>query len=273
MEVSGYTKLFSSILMSSIWEESTETRLVWVTLLALADQNGHVDGTVKSLARVSRVTEEECQKALDCLLGPDPLDRSGVMDGRRIVVEQGGWRLVNHAVYRAKMSADERRARDRERKREKRGVSAGRPQTSEFVRDVSQAEAEAEAEQKQNASTTPAASPGGGGLVMSPSQYHKLREKFHFVGTRLRVPFVLHDELRAKLGGESPDSALSAWYASLDAEAERTKAPIPDVFKWIRPKFEEWASAQEEAATWAAMERQAREQDAADAARKAARRG
>jgi hypothetical protein len=275
VEVAGYTKLFSSILMSSIWEESTETRLVWVTLLALADQNGHVDGTVKSLARVSRVSLEDCQKALDCLLGPDPLDRSGVMDGRRIVVEQGGWRLVNHAAYRAKMSADERRARDKERKREKRSVSAGRPQTSEFVRNVSQAEAEAEAkaEQKQNTSTTPAALQGGGGLLMSPSRYHVLKEKFTFVGNRLRIPHVLHDELRTKLGGESPDTALSAWYAALDAEAEQTKAPIPDVFKWVRPKFEAWASEQEEAATWAAMERQAREQDAADAARRAARRG
>jgi len=83
--MTGYTKLFSSILMSSIWEESTETRLVWVTLLALADQHGHVDGTVKSLARVSRVSIEDCQRALACLLGPDQDDRSGVDGGRRIV--------------------------------------------------------------------------------------------------------------------------------------------------------------------------------------------
>ena len=70
--MAGYTKIFSSILMSSIWEESNETRLVWVTMLALAGQFGHVDGTVKSLARVARVSVEECQEALDCFLSPDP---------------------------------------------------------------------------------------------------------------------------------------------------------------------------------------------------------
>lgn len=86
---------------------------------------------------------------------------------------------------------------------------------------------------------------------MSSSQYHRLREKNSFVGTRLRIPHVLHDELRNKLGGESPDTALSAWYAALDAEAEQTKAPIPDVFKWVRPKFEEWASESAEDAEMA----------------------
>jgi len=145
--MTGYTKLFSSILMSSIWEESTETRLVWVTLLALADRNGHVDGTVKSLARVSRVTINECQRALDCLLGPDTDDRSGVLEGRRLVAESGGWGLVNHSTYRHKMSDDDRRERDRLRKRDAR-LSASSPQVSENVRDIQQAEAKAKAEAK-----------------------------------------------------------------------------------------------------------------------------
>ena len=125
--MSGYTKLFSSILMSSIWEESMETRLVWVTMLALADQHGHVDGTVRSLSRVSRVTIEQCQSALDCLLGPDADDRSGVLDGRRLVSEQGGWGIVNHATYRNKMSADDRRERDRIRTDSRRRQRAAGP--------------------------------------------------------------------------------------------------------------------------------------------------
>ena len=152
--MTGYTKLFSSILMSSIWEESMETRLVWVTMLALADQHGHVDGTVKSLARVSRVTIEQCQSALDCLLGPDGDDRSGVLDGRRLVPEQGGWGIVNHGTYRNKMSADDRRERDRIRKRNAR-MSAPRPLVSENVRDFQQAEAEADTDTKAKATTTP----------------------------------------------------------------------------------------------------------------------
>jgi hypothetical protein len=240
--VAGYTKLFSSILMSSIWEESAETRLVWVTMLALADQHGHVDGTVKSLARVSRVPIKACQKALDCLLGPDKDDRSGVMSGERIVAEQGGWRLVNHAAYRHRMSDDERRERDKIRKREAR-LSARRPQTSEFVRDVSQAEAEAEA--KEEATTTksaPVVVARPPALLMSSAHYVKKRETHRHVGTRLHVPNVLHAEFVTKLGGDDPDATLVAWYATLDAELEASKEPVPDVFLWLRPRFVAWAS-------------------------------
>lgn len=251
MEVSGYTKLFSSILMSSIWEESTETRLVWVTLLALADQNGHVDGTVKSLARVSRVSLEECQKALDCLLGPDPLDRSGAAEGRRIVPEQGGWRLVNHAAYRAKMSADERRERDKIRKREARtsAVSARRPQTSEFVRDVSQAEAEAEAEtkaeQKHEEEHGAQNAPRRGGAIVSPIEFAKLQRFNAYVGARLRVPHKLHSDFVAALGGQDTDARLRGWYALVDAEIEASgEAIVPDIWKWLERRFKPWAGEQ-----------------------------
>jgi hypothetical protein len=157
--MSGYTKLFHSILMSSVWEEPCDTRITWVALLALADQHGHVDGTARSLARVARVSVEACEAAMLTFLSPDPHDRSGVADGRRIEAEAGGWRLINHATYRQRMSADERRERDKVRKREERAtanpdeslgntqMSARRPLLSEFVRDVQQAEAEAEQKQ------------------------------------------------------------------------------------------------------------------------------
>ena len=111
--MAGYTKLFSSILMSSIWEENTDTRIVWVTLLALADQDGHVDGTVHSVARVARVSVEACQSAMDTFLNTDPLDSSGVMDGRRVIPEHGGWTLVNYNAYRHRMSEEDRKERDR----------------------------------------------------------------------------------------------------------------------------------------------------------------
>ena len=146
--MAGFTKLFNSILMSSVWDESTDSRIVWVTLLALADQHGHVDGTVNSLARVARVPVPACQKALETFLGPDPMDRSGVDNGRRIRTEQGGWMITNHAMYRDRMNADERRERDRIRKRNAR-MSAKRPHLSENVRDFQHTEAEAEADQKQ----------------------------------------------------------------------------------------------------------------------------
>ena len=237
--MAGYTKLFSSILMSSIWEESNETRLVWVTMLALADQFGHVDGTVKSLARVARVSVEECQEALDCFLSPDPHDRSGVAGGRRIVAENGGWTLVNHAAYRQKMSAEERRQRDRDRKREKRAVSAPRPQMSDSVRDVSQAEAD----QKQKQIRPDQTQTKNGGVFVSPLDYEKLVKNHAYVGARLRVPKKIHGDFVALLGGDEPEADLRGWYAELDTELERTKEVIaPDIWKWLEARFKAWVA-------------------------------
>ena len=36
---SGYVKIYGSILGSSVWAEAPSTRIVWITMLALADQN------------------------------------------------------------------------------------------------------------------------------------------------------------------------------------------------------------------------------------------
>jgi uncharacterized protein YdaU (DUF1376 family) len=80
-------------------------------------------------------------------------------------------------------------------------------------------------------------------LVMNPLQFEKLREKNAFVGARLRVPHVLHDELRNKLGGEEPHSRLVAWYGELDEALEASGEPVLDVFLWLRPKFVAWAQA------------------------------
>lgn len=79
---------------------------------------------------------------------------------------------------------------------------------------------------------------------MSPAQFAKARQSHAYVGERLSVPHVLHDELRRKLGGDDPEAALRAWYAGLDAELLATKEPVPDVFAFVRPKFADWAQGQ-----------------------------
>lgn len=107
--MTGYTKLFSSILASTIWEADNTTRIVWITLLAMADRQGVVEGSVPGLATFARVSVTGCRKALALLQAPDKDSRSQVAEGRRIEAIDGGWRLINHAKYRAKLSADERR--------------------------------------------------------------------------------------------------------------------------------------------------------------------
>ena len=48
--MAGYTKLFNSILQSTIWREDDKTRIVWITLLAMADKNGIAETSLPSLA-------------------------------------------------------------------------------------------------------------------------------------------------------------------------------------------------------------------------------
>lgn len=114
MSMAGYTKLFNSILASTIWRASDKTRIVWITMLAMADKDGVVEGSVPGLADFARVNLSDCQAALAELLAPDEYSRSSENDGRRIEALDGvGWRLLNHSKYRAKMSEDERREYNR----------------------------------------------------------------------------------------------------------------------------------------------------------------
>jgi hypothetical protein len=89
--------------------ESKETRLVWITLLALKDENGKVFSSVVGLADIAKVTVKECREALEKLKAPDPEDTSKVEEGRRIREMPGGWEIINNDRYR--YSTEERRER------------------------------------------------------------------------------------------------------------------------------------------------------------------
>lgn len=115
-----YTKLFSSITESTVWGESYATRIVWVTMLAMADASGKVYGAIPGLARRANVTLAEVETALGSFLSPDPYSRTQDDDGRRIEVIDGGWRLINHGKYGAIRGAEERREYKRKWDRENR---------------------------------------------------------------------------------------------------------------------------------------------------------
>lgn len=98
--MAGYTKLSSSIVNSSIWDEPDATRIVWVTMLALADKDGIVHASIGGLAHAARVSKEATIIAIDALSAPDPESRHSAEEGRRIKRIEGGWHLVNHHIYR-----------------------------------------------------------------------------------------------------------------------------------------------------------------------------
>lgn len=128
--MSGYTKLFNSILASTVWSEPNEVRIVWITMLAMANKDGKVEGSIPGLAVFARLPIEQTRSALERLSAPDQDSRSKELDGRRIQAIDGGWQLVNHGKYRQQMSADERREYLRVKQQEQRDKKKKRAQST-----------------------------------------------------------------------------------------------------------------------------------------------
>ena len=130
----AYTKLFQSILTSTIWSEDSDTKVTWLTMLALANQHGEVAGSVPGIARIAGVPVEVCREAIKKFLSPDIDSRSQECEGRRLEVIDGGWLLINYAKYRLMASADDRRAKEAERQRRRRGIKKpSHPAESEMI--------------------------------------------------------------------------------------------------------------------------------------------
>ncbi len=142
----GYTKLFSSILHSTVWREANHVRILWITLLAMADKSGIAETSIPGLADAARISLPDCEDALQRLQTPDPYSRTGDSEGRRIEPVDGGWRIINHGKYRAKMNAEERREYLRIKQAEHRKKSTRRQHVVDTYTQSTHAEAEAEAE-------------------------------------------------------------------------------------------------------------------------------
>ena len=158
----SYTKLFSSILTSTIWDQDATICKLWITLLALANKYGVVEGSIPGLAHQARISLEDCKRGLETLLAPDPYSRTTDHDGCRIQVVDGGWQILNYGKYRYRMSADEqrekariRKQRQREREAEEIGVTPDVTPMRDMSRLSLQAEAEAEAEEQESISSEP----------------------------------------------------------------------------------------------------------------------
>lgn len=120
----SYTKLFSSILDSTVWQLPLATKVVWITMLAMRDRDGVVEASVPGLAIRAGVDRSECERALAILMAPDPDSRTTEAEGRRIEKVPGGWRLINHDLYAAKLSDEDRKEKDAARQRRRRAKLA-----------------------------------------------------------------------------------------------------------------------------------------------------
>jgi hypothetical protein len=124
--MSGYTKLFASILDSTIWSLSKESRLLWITMLVKKNRNQIVEASVPGLANAARLTLEETEESLRELSSPDKYSRTKEYEGRRIQEVSGGWLVLNGEKYRDMLSLEERREYKRKKQQEYRDKQAAK---------------------------------------------------------------------------------------------------------------------------------------------------
>lgn len=138
-----YNKLFTKILDSSIWLEPTTTRLIWMTLIAVMDEDGFCQfASVANLAYRARVDLADTQAAVTTLESPDPDSSDPDNEGRRIERVPGGWIVLNAGKYREivtrAVSKEQTRIRVQRHRDKKKQCNAG------CNGDVTQSEAAAE---------------------------------------------------------------------------------------------------------------------------------
>ena len=128
-----------------------ETKILWITLLAMADKDGIAEASVGGLTDFARLSVEQTKKALIELSSPDEDSRTKEFEGRRIESVEGGWKILNHAKYREKMSADERRhykaSKQREYRQRDRGPGVDNHSTSGRGGHIAEADTEAKAKE------------------------------------------------------------------------------------------------------------------------------
>jgi hypothetical protein len=136
-----YVKVFASILTSTLWALDDATRIVWITLLALADKEGFVRASPSGLARLANVDEDKVRVAIEKLESPDKDSGSQGFDGRRLERVEGGFLLLNYKKYRDLKDAETRREQVRDAVRRHRAKKS-----DVIIGDPEKAQAEAAAE-------------------------------------------------------------------------------------------------------------------------------
>ncbi len=150
----AFVKLHGTILDSSIWLDDHPTRLLWITMLVMADEHGVVQASVGGLAARARITREECEAGLAKFLGPDP-DSRDQTSGERIDRVPGGWLIINHANYRDKQTRQQALTAARvARHREKHRRATGNDVAPDNATSPSEAEAEAEYQRAEASSSS-----------------------------------------------------------------------------------------------------------------------
>jgi hypothetical protein len=102
----SFVKLDKTITKSTIWAEDHATFRLWIYLLAEADLDGEVMGTIPGFAIGARITIEECERAIAKFEAPDPYSANKANEGRRIKPIDRGWLIINYRDHLERKGRD-----------------------------------------------------------------------------------------------------------------------------------------------------------------------
>ncbi len=156
----GFVKIYGDrLLRSTLWVGSDPTtKVLWITMLAMADQKGEVHASLPGLAHMAGITLDECAAGLDYLLAPDPHSQTKDFEGRRIEAFDGMWVILNYLKYREYQT--EAQMKDAARKKAYREKQAGHVPDVQGSPRESTPKADADASSNANAKTEAAAACG-----------------------------------------------------------------------------------------------------------------
>ena len=150
-----WAPLWSFCVESSLWDEPDYVVKVFLTMLAVKDQDNVVRFTAYQIGRKARKTESEVLDALKILSSPDKrrIERQKY-EGRRIEAVEDGWLILNGAKYHEMVREEMRKNRLRKAQANHRAKLAGKPlpyppvKKSKPASDEELAEAHAAVQQK-----------------------------------------------------------------------------------------------------------------------------
>ncbi len=142
-----YGKFFSSTYTGSMFGAGSDVFAVWGYVIAHT-QKGQVELNPKLLSAIIGSPETNIRKAIEKLCKPDPLSRSKIEDGKRLIREgEYAYKVPTYFTYRRIRDEDDRRAYNRLKKAEQRARDkVNHSQGVSICESNMSAQAEAEAE-------------------------------------------------------------------------------------------------------------------------------
>lgn len=245
-----WTPIFRDILTSSVWANDSDTRIVWFTLLLLADPEGCVPCAIPGLALAAHVPLPAVRAAVERFLAPDPDSRSEGHEGRRLKVVERGFQILNFEEHARRAQAEAEKARKRAWARAHRAPGSDTdplhdPQSSGDVAGCSETLDASKSKSKSKSLK------GEGSGAPPPVVFAPARSRFGG-GEGQGMPAVFHTLDGWKLSPELRSEALIAGVPDIDERIAFVRT-IPlngvtgttDRDGWVRAQFGRWRAWRE----------------------------